>query len=108
MITTPLFLSWPARGVFAGIVGTLLVWSFSSIAWGYRARISAFSGLSGLLCITVLSNLGFLLFAHVNKLPLESASESIQSNYIPYYTALLILFVSALYYFWAKENSSSK
>ncbi|MGJ8723895.1 MAG: hypothetical protein ACSHYB_05005 [Roseibacillus sp.] len=108
MIATPFFLSWPASGVFAGIVGTLVIWSFSSIVWAFREKISAFKGIVGLLCFTVLSNLGFLLFAHTNKLPLDTAADAIETNYGLYYGALLALVVSLLILFWIKENRAAK
>lgn len=104
MIITPIFLTWPTSGVFAGLVGTLLIWSFSSVAWALRARISAFRGLVGLLCITVLANLSFLLFAHLSELPLTEEVEEVASNYGLYYIVLLVLFLSLLIFFWLREN----
>lgn len=106
MIATPFFLNWPTKGVFAGIVGTLLIWSYSSLAWGLRAKIPPFRGWVGLLASTVLANLGFLLFAHAHNLPLDEASDAIETNYGLYYGALLALFISLLVYFWFKENRS--
>ena len=89
MNITPFFLNWPTKGVWAGLVGTLAIWSFASLAWSFRAKISAFAGIIYLIGVTVLSNLGFLLFAHANKLPLAEASESIEVNYGFYYACLL-------------------
>lgn len=106
MILTPYLLNWPVEGVVAGVVGTLIVWSYSAIAWGMRAQLSAFRGLIGLLSFTVLSNLAFLLFAHVNNLPLDEASNAIETNYSAYYTALFLLFVSLLTFFWLKEKQA--
>lgn len=108
MMVTPFFLSWPTKGVFAGIVGTLVVWSFASIAWGLRARVSALKGIFGLLTVTVLANLGFLLFAHANELPLDSAANAIETNYVLYYLALLILVISLMLLFWLKEKRAEK
>lgn len=108
MIATPFFLNWPANGVFAGVVGTLTVWSFASVAWALRARISPFRGFIGILFATVLANLSFILFAHANKLPLDTASEAIETNYGLYYSTLLMLFLSLLFFFWFRENKSEE
>lgn len=108
MMITPVFFNWPTSGVWSGIVGTLAIWSFASIAWAFREKISAFAGIISLIGVTVLSNLGFLLFAHINKLPLDETSNRVETNYVPYYGTLLILFVSLLYFFWMKENQQSK
>ena len=108
MLITPFFLSWPVKGVFAGIVGTLLIRSFSAIAWGCRNRVSAFKSIVGLLSFTVLSNLGFLLFAHVNELPLKRASQVIETHYGLYYSSLLALFLSLLVLFWVREHQTSE
>ena len=107
MILTPYFLSWPLEGVVAGIIGTLLVWSYASIAWGIRRQLSVFRGLIGLLSFTVLSNLAFLLFAQANNLPLNEAAVAIETSYTAYYAALVVLFVSLVVFFWLKEKQSS-
>lgn len=104
MMLTPFLLEWPAKGVFAGVVGTLLIWSYASLVWGLRSRISAFKGIVGLLCLTVLANLGFLLFAHANGLSLEESSQRIETDYRLYYGALLFLFLFLLILFWLKER----
>ena len=108
MIATPFLLSWPTPGVVAGIVGTLAVWSFASLAWGFRAKISAFKAIIGLLGATIVANLGFLLFAHANNLPLDGAAKAIESNYGLYYGLLLTLVISAMILFWLIENRRDK
>ena len=108
LMLTPFFLSWPAKGVFAGIVATLLVWSFSAIAWAFREKFSAFQGIVGLLCTTVLASFGFLLFAHAHELPLNEGVSNLESNYGTYYATVLLAFLSLTLYFWIKEFKSPR
>ena len=108
MLVTPFFLNWPASGVVAGVVATLFIWSYSSLAWGFRARYSAFAGIIGLLCVTVVANLGFLIFAHIQTLPLDTGTDAIATNYGFYYGSLLILVISMIFLFWTIENRSRK
>ena len=108
MLATPFFLSWPTSGVLAGIVGTLFILSFSAITWGFREKISAFKGIVALLCVTVLANLGFLLFANIKKLPLDTAADTIETNYGLYYGLLLTLVVGLMILFWLIESRASK
>ena len=107
MIATPFLLSWPTSGVVAGIVGTLVIWSFSSLTWGLRKKIPAFQAIIGLLVTTIISNAGFLLFAQVNKLPLDGAADAIEGDYGLYYGLLLTLIVFAMILFWLKEGRAT-
>lgn len=108
MMSTPLLLKLPSEGVYAAIIGTLLTWSVASIAWAFREKINAFRGFLLLLSTTVITNLSFILFAHVRSLPLDEVSRTIETSYRSYYGALLVLFLALVFYFWFNDEKSRK